>query len=59
MAMKDSEAKKRWDKENVVVITTKLFRKTDMDVIEYLEGKSRRDTILAALRYYIENHKEE
>ena len=62
--MPDCEAKKRWDKENVLFVTTKLFRtvgenKNDQDIIDYLEGKSRGTVIKAALREYIENHKEE
>lgn len=59
MAMPDAPSKKRWDAENVRVITFKLFRKNDEDVIDYLEGKNKRDTICAALREYMENHKEE
>ena len=36
--MPDSEAKKRWDRKNTVVITMKLNRKTDADIIERLES---------------------
>lgn len=59
MAMPDAPSKKRWDAENVRVITFKLFRKNDEDVIGYLEGKNKRDTICAALREYMEHHKED
>lgn len=59
MAMPDAPSKKKWDAENVKVITFKLFRKTDEDVIDFLEGKNKRDTICAALREYMANHKEE
>ena len=55
----DTEAKKRWDKENTVFIGIKFQRKTDQDVIDFLEGKNKRDTICAALREYISNHKGE
>lgn len=55
----DTEAKKRWDKENVLFVTTKLFAKTDADIIEFLEGKPRATTIKVALREYMENHKGE
>jgi hypothetical protein len=54
----DSEAKKRWDKENTVFVGIKFQKKTDQDVIDFLEGKNKRDTICAALREYIKNHKE-
>lgn len=57
--MPDNEAKKRWDKQNVLFVTTKLFANTDRDIIEFLEGKARATTIKAALREYMENHKEE
>lgn len=58
MAMPDSEAKRRWDAENTLIITIKFQRKTDQDCIVFLEGKNKRDTICAALREYMENHKE-
>lgn len=59
MAMPDAPSKKRWDAENVRVITFKLFRKNDEDIIEFLEGKVRGEVIKTALREYMENHKEE
>ena len=36
---KDSEAQKRWDKENTVMVSIKFQRKTDTDIIEYLNEK--------------------
>lgn len=57
--MPDPESKKRWDAENTKLITIKLMRRTDQDVIEYLEGKNKRTLICTAIREYIENHKEE
>lgn len=55
----DTEAKKRWDKENTFFIGIKFQKKTDQDVIDFLEGKNKRNIILAAIREYMENHKEE
>ena len=55
----DTEAKKKWDKENTFFIGIKFQKKTDQDVIDFLAGKNKRDTICAALREYMENHKEE
>lgn len=36
--MPDSEAKKKWDAENTVVVTMKLNKKTDADIIEKLNS---------------------
>ena len=57
--MPDSPSKRKWDAENLVIITIKFQRRKDQDVIDYLEGKNKRDTICAALRYYMEHHKED
>lgn len=59
MGMPDSPSKVRWDAENVRIFTFKLFRKTDQDVISFLETRNKRNTICAAIREYMENHKEE
>ena len=60
MAMPDSEAKKRWAKDNMLLIGLKLHRQKDEDIIDYLEaqGKDKQKSIKAALREYIENHKD-
>lgn len=55
--MPDSEAKKRWDKENTTFIKAKLNRNTDKDILEYLADKPKQTVIKAALREYIQNHK--
>lgn len=60
----DSEAKKKWDKQNMVFVGFKLFRsvgdnKNDQDILDYLDGKVRGEIIKAALREYIKNHPEE
>lgn len=34
MSIAESEAKKRWDKENTVFVAVKLNRNTDADIIE-------------------------
>lgn len=59
MGMPDAPSKKKWDAENVRIFSVKLFRKNDSDVIEFLEPRNKRDTICAAIREYIENHKGE
>lgn len=57
--MPDYESKKKWDKENVLFVTVKLFANTDKDIREYLEGKPRSTIIKIALREYMEKHKGE
>ena len=54
--MPDRESKKKWDAKNVRIFTVKFFRKTDQDVIEYLEGKNKRNILCAAIREYMANH---
>lgn len=53
--MPDSDAKKRWDSENVIFFTTKLFKHTDADIIEFVNNKMAHGTprgtlVKAALR---------
>lgn len=35
----DSEAKRRWIKENTKMITIKLNKNTDKDILEYIEAQ--------------------
>lgn len=63
--MKSSEARKAWEKEFVLWVTFKLFRKNgendnDQDIIDFLEAQpSRSGAIKDALRFYMEHIKEE
>lgn len=57
MGMPDSEWKKKWDAQNTRIFSVKFFRRTDNDVIEFLESRNKRNIICAAIREYIENHK--
>ena len=57
MDMYESEAKRKWQKENTVQISVKLQKTTDKDILDYLDGKQKQTVIKAALREYIENHK--
>lgn len=54
--MPDKPAKRKWDKENVVIASIKFFRSTDADILAYVEGKNRSGIVKAALREYIINH---
>lgn len=57
--MPDPASKVRWDAENTRIFTIKFMRRTESDVIEALENNNKRNLICAAIREYIENHKEE
>lgn len=54
--MPDAPSKRRWDAEHTFRVTIKFQKKTDQDVIDFLEGKNKRDTICAALREYMAAH---
>lgn len=59
---KDTQAKKDWDKANMVFTAFKMFReidgkRNDQDIIDFLEKqKSKSYIIKEALRYYMTNH---
>lgn len=57
--MPDSEAKKKWAKENMLLIGLKLHRKHDSDIIEFLtdHNHEKQTIIKEALREYIKNYK--
>ena len=50
--MSESEAKRKWQKENTVFIGVKLQKSTDKEIIEFLQGReeSYNGTIKQALR---------
>lgn len=56
MSMPDSPSKRRWDAENTFRITVKFQKKSDQDVIDFLDGKNKRDAVCEAIRFYIEHH---
>lgn len=59
MIMAESEAHKKWTKENTVFVGLKFQKSTDKDIIEFLKDKPNQPTIKLALREYMNNHKEE
>ena len=59
MNMPDSEAKKKWMKENSKIVSFKMMNKSDKDIMDFLEGRPTATTIKAALREYMKTHKEE
>ena len=58
--MSDSEAKKRWAKENMLLIGLKLHRKKDADIIKFLEsnGENKQKIMKEAIREYMEKENE-
>ena len=56
--MPDSEAKKKWMKENFWLISIRFHRNYDADLIAFLEsvGDEKQKIMKAALREYIQNH---
>ena len=48
-----------WDKKNTVMVSVKLVRSTDADILQFLEGKQKQTVIKLALREYMKNHEEE
>ena len=59
MKMPDSEAKKKWIKENTKVVSFKLMKKGDKDIIDFLEQRPVATTIKKSIREYMANHKDE
>ena len=58
--MPDSEAKKAWMRENARQYTVKVMRRTEPDIIEFLERQEKATTtIKKAIREYMANHPEE
>ena len=57
--MTEAPSKKRWDAANTKLFTIKLMRKTDQDVIDFLEPRNKRDTLCMAIREYMNNHPNE
>lgn len=58
-AMAHSEAHKAWMKENTVVISIRLQKNSDAELLAYLDGKQKQTEIKRALRLLIETEKKE
>lgn len=57
--MNNTEAKKKWEKENMFLLGLKLHRFKDADIMEFLEekGNDKQKAIKIALRYYLSHRK--
>ena len=59
--MPDSNAKKAWMKENTIFISIKVMKRTEGDIVSYMEEMSSRGIghatfVKMAIREYMENH---
>jgi hypothetical protein len=54
--MADNEKQREWQKTNTVMLSARLQKTTDKDILSYLEDKPKQTIIKAALREYIQNH---
>lgn len=59
MTAKETEAHKRWMKENSRIYSVRVMKNTEADIFEFLQGKEVATIIKIALREYMENHKGE
>ena len=57
--MADTPKQREWQKENTVMVTIRLQKSTDADILKLFENGQKQTIIKAALREFIENHKEE
>lgn len=56
--MPESEAKKKWMKENTTFIGLKLNHNTDTDILEALQGKQKQTEIKRLLRIALQSEKQ-
>lgn len=61
--MSERESKKAWMKENSIMITVRLMRRTEDDIVSFMDkmqekGIARGTVIKSALREYMKNHEE-
>ena len=52
-------AQYKWQKKATVMISVRLQRGSDADIIAYLDGEARQTIIKLALREYMNNHPKE
>ena len=62
--MPDSEAKRKWIKDNTIIFSVKLMKKSEADIVEFInrnleKGISKNTIIKIALREYMKRHKED
>lgn len=50
------KAQYKWQKKGTVMISMRLQRGSDADILEYLEGEAKQTIIKKAMREYMANH---
>lgn len=60
------KSQQKWDKENTLIFSVKFFRRTEQDMIDYMDGMvdkesgiGRGTVLKLALREYMQNHPKE
>lgn len=48
-----TESERKWKQDKTVMISIRLQKSTDADILEYLNGKAKQTIIMAALREYM------
>ena len=61
MTLTDAQrrAQYKWQKKATVMISVRLQKGSDADILEYLQGEARQTVIKKALREYMQNHPKE
>ena len=61
MTLTDAQRKAqyKWQKKATVMISVRLQKGSDADILEYLQGEARQTVIKKALREYMQNHPKE
>lgn len=54
-----TEAERKRKKEKTVMVSIRLQKSTDAEILEYLDGEAKQTIIKAALREYMSNHPKE
>lgn len=54
----ETEAHKKWMKENSKTFSVRVMRRTESDIFEYLEGKAPTEEFKKGIRLLIEKEKE-
>ena len=54
-----SHAETEWKKANTVMLSMRLQKTTDADILKFLDGKQKQTIIKQAIREYMDKHKDD
>lgn len=57
--MKELASKTKWDKENTVLVTMRLMKKSDADILAAIQDKPTQPTLKRLIRIGLAHDKEE